>query len=191
MDEALWRAIVNCESSLDGTHFYGVITTGIVCRPSCRSRTPRRENVRIFHSVGDAMVAGFRPCKRCRPDNHALGPEQALVQAAKAIINHRYQDALTLDVLARELSISPYHLHRVFKRLTGVTPAGCVLTKRIRVAKAALRTEHGRTITEIALAVGFRSASHFSTVFQRATGYSPRDYRDGQDDCEVEEEVTR
>jgi AraC family transcriptional regulator of adaptative response / methylphosphotriester-DNA alkyltransferase methyltransferase len=177
VDEALWRAIVNCETTFDGRYFYAVITTGIFCRPSCRSRIPRPENVRIFRSVDEARAAGFRPCKRCLPDERPHGPDAALVEDAKSIIEQRYHEPLTLHMLARELTISPYHLHRVFKRLTGLTPAEFIFQRRICAAENALRTQSSQSITEIALAVGFRSASHFSTVFQKATGHSPKDYR--------------
>ncbi len=177
MDERLWRAIVNCETAFDGQYVYGVVTTGVFCRPSCRSRTPKTENVRIFHSSDQAQNAGFRACKRCRPDGHPRGPDEALVQGAITVLNQRYTDLLTLDALALELAVSPYHLHRVFKRVTGVTPADYVHDRRIQAAKEALRAGSRPTVTDIALAVGFRSLSHFSTVFKRATGYSPSGYR--------------
>ncbi len=127
--------------------------------------------------MDEARTVGFRPCKRCRPDEYTLAPDEELVLSAKEIIEQRYQDPLTLGTLARELSISPYHFHRVFKRLTGTTPADYVLDKRLQVAKEALCTELCRTVTDIAIEVGFRSTSYFSTVFQRETGYSPSDYR--------------
>lgn len=68
MKEHLWKAIVNGDLSYDGRFFYGVNTTGVFCRPSCNSRKPKREHVRIFSTIREAMAAGFRPCKRCRPD---------------------------------------------------------------------------------------------------------------------------
>jgi AraC family transcriptional regulator of adaptative response / methylphosphotriester-DNA alkyltransferase methyltransferase len=176
MDEAQWKAIVNCDATFDGRFFYGVTTTGIFCRPSCRSRAPLPEHVRIFKSAGEAQAAGFRPCKRCRPDT-PLRPDEEMVHMVKAIVNRRFEEPLTLESLAQELSMSPYHLHRTFKRWTGVTPAEYLVAKRIEVAKEALRTEPLRTITDIALAVGFRSASHFSTVFRKMTGCSPKHYR--------------
>lgn len=178
VDEVLWKAIMNCETTFDGKYYYAVISTGIFCRPSCRSRTPRRENVRIFCSVNEAKSAGFRPCKRCRPDERPLGPDAELVNRAKNIIHDRYYERLTLANLAKELVISPYHLHRVFKRLTGVTPAEYILQKRLDKAMAALKADRSRTITEIAFGVGFNSISHFSTVFQRMTGQTPSQYRE-------------
>lgn len=93
-------------------------------------------------------------------------------------MEQHYQDPFTLDTLARELSISPNHLHRVFKRLTGTTPADYVLDRRLQVAKEALCNERCRRVTDIAMGVGFRSTSHFSTVFLRETGYSLSEYRE-------------
>lgn len=177
MDEQLWDAIVNCKATFDGRYYYGVITTGIYCRPSCRSRTPSRENVLVFGSISEAAAHGFRPCKRCCPDDDSQGPDAALIELAKKIIEQRYQDALTLKVLARELAISPYHLHRTFKRLTGTTPAGYVLAIRLQAAKAALRSEATKSVTDAARTAGFRSATHFSTMFRQKTGYSPSRYR--------------
>lgn len=177
MNEALWQAIVNCDRTFDGQYFYGVITTGIFCRPSCRSRTPRQENVRIFRSVDEAKVSHFRPCKRCCPDAYPLGPIESLVEAAKTIMDEGYQNSLTLHILAQKLAISPYHLHRVFKRATGMPPAAYLLNRRIEAAKEVLATASSCIIIDIARMVGFHSATHFSTVFQRATGHNPTGYR--------------
>ncbi|QQE79803.1 bifunctional transcriptional activator/DNA repair enzyme AdaA [Alicyclobacillus sp. SO9] len=177
MNQAQWEAIINCDAAFDGEFFYGVKTTRIFCRPSCRSRAPIPENVSLFSTVGAALDDGFRPCKRCKPDEHYLNPDAALVEATKTVITRRLEERLTLEVVAAELAISPYHLHRVFRRSTGITPADYLLRKRIETAKEALRTEPKRSITDIALAVGFRTASHFSTVFHRETGQKPSDFR--------------
>jgi len=177
MNEALWKAIVNCETTFDGKYYYGVITTGIFCRPSCRSRTPNIRNVRIFRSVDEAIFSGFRPCKRCLPDQGPLGPDAELVEDVKKMIHTRYYEKLTLAQLSGEVTISPYHLHRIFKRYTGMTPAEYLLQFRIKAAKQALKDHQHNTITEIALAIGFNSLSHFSSVFQKMTGQTPSEFR--------------
>lgn len=177
MNDELWKAIVNCETAFDGQYLYGVVTTKIFCRPSCRSRTPLREHVRIFQSIDEAKDTGFRPCKRCHPDKDTLGPDEELIQVAKNLIERHYQEPLTLGTLSLELAISPYHLHRLFKLLTGITPADYVRNKRIAAAKDLLKTRPSCTITDIALTVGFRRLSHFSSTFQQMTGYSPSQYR--------------
>lgn len=85
-DDAKWTAVVACDRAFDGRFFYGVATTGVFCRPSCRARTPRREYVLFFDAAGEALARGFRPCKRCRPDLPAHDPALALVRAAEELI---------------------------------------------------------------------------------------------------------
>jgi AraC family transcriptional regulator, regulatory protein of adaptative response / methylphosphotriester-DNA alkyltransferase methyltransferase len=177
MDEAIWKAILNCEPTFDGQYYYAVLTTGIFCRPSCRSRTPKRDNVRIFSSIQEAVQAGFRPCKRCRPDERPHCPDIELVMQMKDLIQRRCHERLTLSTVAKQLSISPYHLHRVFKRVTGMTPAQYIFRTRITRAMESLKHEHSKSIADIAFELGFRSLSHFSVVFRRATGRTPSEYR--------------
>jgi AraC family transcriptional regulator, regulatory protein of adaptative response / methylphosphotriester-DNA alkyltransferase methyltransferase len=177
MNESIWQSIVNCEPTYDGQYYYAVLTTGIFCRPSCRSRTPKRDNVRIFSSIEEAVQAGFRPCKRCRPDERPYGPDVELVMQMKDLIQRRCHERLTLSAVAKQLSISPYHLHRVFKRVTGLTPAQYICRTRITRAMELLKHEHNKSVTDIAIGLGFRSISHFSTVFRQATGQTPSEYR--------------
>ncbi len=175
MNEEWWEAIIRCDSAYDGTFFYGVATTGIFCRPSCKSKPPKKENVRIFFSVDEAESAQFRPCKRCRPDQ-TRWPDEELAQLAVALIESRYQEPLTLAELARMLHVSPYHLHRTFARIVGQTPAEYLRTTRLEAAQRLLM-KTDMTITDIAMTVGFPSASHFSTVFQKHVGMTPTAFR--------------
>jgi AraC family transcriptional regulator of adaptative response / methylphosphotriester-DNA alkyltransferase methyltransferase len=85
-DDAKWAAVVACDRAFDRRFYYGVVTTGVFCRPSCRARTPRRENVRFFASAGEAEERGFRPCKRCRPDLPDHDPALSLVRAAEDLL---------------------------------------------------------------------------------------------------------
>jgi AraC family transcriptional regulator of adaptative response / methylphosphotriester-DNA alkyltransferase methyltransferase len=158
-------------------YVYGVTTTGIFCRPGCRSRRPRPEHVRIFPSPEAALAAGFRPCKRCRPDAHPDGPDVELVEAAEALIRERFREPLTLAALGRALAVSPYHLARTFKRIRGITPGRYLLATRIRAAQQTLAAGSSRSVAATAQAVGFRSVSHFATVFRRITGMTPGAYR--------------
>jgi AraC family transcriptional regulator of adaptative response / methylphosphotriester-DNA alkyltransferase methyltransferase len=175
VDQALWQAIINNDSSYNGTFYYGVITTGIFCRPSCKSKSPRKENVRIFKSSEDALSAQFRPCKRCRPTGSKL-PDEEWVDHAVYLIGQHYAEPLTLTLLADMLHASPYHLHRMFKRIKGITLAEYILQTRIQAAQLQLQ-ESTNSILDVAMSVGFPNASHFSTVFMKKTGMKPSQYR--------------
>jgi AraC family transcriptional regulator of adaptative response / methylphosphotriester-DNA alkyltransferase methyltransferase len=173
--DEFWQAIVTCDAAYDGKFLYGVRSTGVFCRPSCKSRTPKRENARTFHSMQEALSDGFRACKRCRPDQQ-LWPEENLVRKAVILIEQHYSEPLTLEKMGFHLHLSPFHLHRTFHRRTGQTPADYLRQTRLA---AAIRLLHqtDASITDIAVAVGFQNAGHFSTVFQRQHGMTPSAYR--------------
>ncbi len=119
-DEQRWQQLA--DTNADGSFVYAVITTGIYCRPGCPSRAPKRDNVRFFNTSSDAEVAGFRACKRCRPQ--AVSADAALTERITRLC--RYIETAThepsLEELANYAGISAYHLQRQFKRLTGVSP---------------------------------------------------------------------
>lgn len=175
MIEEQWNAIINRDPSYDGQFFYAVKTTGIFCRPSCKSRDPNRDNVLVFMTVDAAMAAGFRTCKRCRPDQFRR-PAEELVHKTMEYIEMHYSEPLTLGGVAEALHISHYHLHHVFKRLTGFTPVEFLLQVRLAEAKRLLE-ETTLNVTEAAVSVGFVSVAHFSTVFRKQVGQSPSAYR--------------
>lgn len=184
MNDEQWHAIVHNDASYDGKFYYGVITTRIYCRPSCKSRAPTRDNVRIFANFEQALAQNFRPCKRCKPDGGRL-PNEEWVAEIMRFIETKYGEPLTLAKLAQIFHGSPYHLQRTFKQVTGITPAEYLLQTRIAKAKALFAVKD-RTVVEVAHAVGIPSAAHFSTVFLRRTGVSPSNYRN-QIDERVEE----
>lgn len=175
-EETMWSAVVRCDGGYDGQFYYAVRTTGICCRPSCRSRTPARGNVAFFARLADALGEGFRPCKRCRPDLLEPPGDGDIVRDAQAVIARRYATGLTLDGLAREVGMSRFHLQRTYKRAAGETPAASIARLRVAKAKELLRGT-ALSVTEIAHEVGFRSASHFSVAFGRQAGCSPVAYR--------------
>lgn len=170
-----WAAIVNCDAAYDGQFYYGVKTTGIFCRPSCKSKAPLPENVQLFHTATEALMNKFRPCKRCKPDGLRM-PDEEWVIAIKEVIEARYAEPLTLPVLAELMHVSPFHMHRTFKRLTGETPAALLSRTRVAAAKELLRTT-ALPVREIAEQVGLSNAAHFATLFQKAEGCSPTAYR--------------
>jgi len=176
--DIMWGAVIACRPEYDGVFYYGVRTTGIFCRPSCKSKTPKRENVDLFASAREAMEKGYRPCKRCRPDllEAVYDPNGEWVREVRGLLEREYRDPWTLDRLARRVGVSAFHLQRMFKKYTGTSPKQYL--NRIRVEKAKrLLAGSGLKITEICYAVGFPGLTPFCRVFRRFTGLSPRAYR--------------
>ena len=121
-NDARWDLLVRRDPQADGSFRYGVKTTGVFCRPSCPSRLPKRENVVYFPSAREALDSGFRPCRRCRPDADPR-PEphlEMIVRACRRI--EEAEEPIPLAALAASAGLSPYHFHRVFRRVVGVTP---------------------------------------------------------------------
>lgn len=176
--DLVYQAVVRRDARYDGVYYTGVQSTGIVCRPSCKARTPKPENVTFYPSLAEALRAGFRPCKRCRPEEGgALRPDAVLAAQADAVISAEFGWRLTLAELAGRLKVSASHLHRTYKAVTGTTPAARLDRVRLDKARELLRSGGG-PVAEIGRAVGFRGASHFAAWFQRHEGASPTEYRE-------------
>ncbi|MGD8189498.1 bifunctional transcriptional activator/DNA repair enzyme AdaA [Brevibacillus ginsengisoli] len=170
-----WQAIILNDKSYDGQFFYGVKSTGIFCRPSCKSRAPKRENVRVFQNAEHALSDNFRPCKRCKPTNRRL-PDQEWVNQIEHCMDINYSVRLTLNTLAEMCHGSPYHLHRVFQRVKGMTPNEYL--QQTRIARAIdLLIGSDKAISDIAMLVGIPNTPYFITMFKAKTGYTPADYR--------------
>src|SRR6202035_4564028 len=139
-DEERWQAVKRRDPAFDGAFLFAVRTTGIYCRPSCASRPAKRENVTFFETGAQAEKAGYRACKRCRPDQ--LGAPDPQMQAGKRGCDRieTAEEAPKLADLAASAGLSPYHFHRVFKALTGVTPKAYAAETRARRAADKLRT---------------------------------------------------
>jgi AraC family transcriptional regulator of adaptative response/methylated-DNA-[protein]-cysteine methyltransferase len=171
-DEHRWLAVLRRTNSAtlpDGSQdafFYGVTTTGIVCRPSCPSRRPRRENTLFFDSVRKAEAAGFRTCQRCRP----AGPPPEQEAAARVDVIRRYlqqhaaDGAVTLRKLGEIAGLSPFHLQRIFRAAMGVSPAE--YARRLRAEQFADALLDG-SVTDAVYAAGFQSPSQ---VYARRAG---------------------
>ena len=117
-----WHSVVDRDSKADGKFFYSVKTTGVYCRPSCGARLARPENVQYHLTCEDAEKAGFRACKRCKPDQMGLAAENSLKIAKVCRLIERSEQVLTLKHLAKQAEMSPFHFHRTFKSITGLTP---------------------------------------------------------------------
>ncbi|WP_438444958.1 bifunctional transcriptional activator/DNA repair enzyme AdaA [Gorillibacterium sp. sgz5001074] len=176
--EHIYASVSRKETVYDGIYYTGVHTTGIFCRPSCRARTPLRRNVSFYPSAQAALEAGFRPCKRCRPETPGPdNPDAALVKAVREAIRRRLPGSVTLATLAAELHLSPYYLQRVFKRTAGVSPAEYALELRVEEAKRLLTGRPDLSAADIARMTGFSSPAYFSTAFLKAAGVTPTEYR--------------
>ncbi|MBC1811580.1 methylphosphotriester-DNA--protein-cysteine methyltransferase family protein [Listeria booriae] len=173
--EEQWRAICENDARYDGKFFYAVSSTRIFCRPSCKSRVPRRENVSIFRNLEDAMAAGYRPCKRCKSGGARM-PDVEWVAQIEAFVLEHYAEHLTLDRIADGCHGSAYHLHRVFKAQKGMTPLDFVHQVRIRRACVLLETT-GMSVMDIGVAVGISNAAQFATLFRKLEGVTPSVYR--------------
>ncbi|HEY2420249.1 MAG TPA: bifunctional transcriptional activator/DNA repair enzyme AdaA [Neobacillus sp.] len=170
-----WQAIIYNDATYNDKFFYAVKTTGIFCRPSCKSREPKKENVVIFQNAEQALSANFRPCKRCKPTGERL-PDTEWVEQITAYIDKNYHEKLTLESLADICHGSTYHMHRTFKRIKGVTPIEYIQQIRINNAKEYL-IESNQDIAAIAMVVGIPNTSYFITLFKKKTGYTPTEYR--------------
>lgn len=171
-----WQAVMERDSQFDGVFVLGVRTTGIYCRPTCSARKPKRENVVFFANRADAREAGFRACKRCRPDDDREA-ESALIEQMCRYIDAHFEERLTLDALAKEANWSPSHFQRTFKRVMGISPRQYVEARRLNFLKDELK--NGSTITQAMYDAGFSSSSRLYERAPEQLGMTPAAYRKG------------
>ena len=182
-EAARWRALCARDAAADGAFYYAVRTTGVYCRPSCGARRPNRENVAFYETREAARHAGFRPCKRCRPDAPAPGAEQTAMIAKACRMIESAETEPTLEAIAEAAGMSRFHFHRVFKAATGVTPKAYAAARR----GARLRNELGRggTVTEAAYGAGFNSSGRFYAATAPMLGMRPKAFRAGGKDTVI------
>lgn len=167
-------AIAARDAAFDGEFVFGVVTTGVVCRPSCPARASRLDNRRFFADLDAAVLAGFRPCKRCRPGAPAPAVQVA-ADAARFIEQHADQ-RVTLAELAERAALSPARLQKTFKAAFGVSPRQYHEAVRLGLFKRSLRS--ARTVTEALYQAGFESTSRAHAASQNM-GMTPSAYRSG------------
>ncbi|MCW7540214.1 bifunctional DNA-binding transcriptional regulator/O6-methylguanine-DNA methyltransferase Ada [Aquabacterium sp. A7-Y] len=178
-----WPAVLARDAQADGRFFYAVSTTGVYCRPSCGARTARPEHVSFHATAADAEAAGFRPCKRCRPD----GPPPAERNAALVAELCRYIEAAatppSLGELARRAGQSASHLHRLFKQATGLTPRAYAQAQRARRLHKELQASE--TVTQAIYDAGYNSNGRFYEHAPQLLGMTPTAWRAGGSDAEI------
>ncbi len=172
-----WLAIAARDRAADGRFYYSVKTTGVYCRPSCAARRPKPENVAFHATAADAERAGFRPCKRCKPDLAQPGEAAAAVIAAVCRLIEGSSKRLALADLARHAGLSPSRFHRVFKAATGLTPAGYADARRAERVRHSLAA--GSPVTEAIYGAGYESGSRFYEKSDGALGMTPSNFRAG------------
>lgn len=178
-----WRSVTQRDTTADGSFFYAVRTTGVYCRPSCPSRTAKPENVTFFVTRADAEAAGFRPCRRCRPDEPGTGEREAGIAAAACRFIDEAETAPTLAVLAEHVGLSPAHFHRLFKRVTGITPREYGKERRSQRVRAGLAA--GANVTRALYDAGYNASSRFYADAQEVLGMTPTEFRAGGGDTTV------
>lgn len=171
-----WRALVSRDQTADGRFYYSVKTTGVYCRPSCGARTPKPENVQFHETSEQAEKAGFRPCKRCRPNQPSSDNQSALIERVCRLIEAS-EKPLSLDDLAAHTGISAWHLHRQFKAATGLTPRDYAAALRARRVRSELG--NGGTVTEAIAEAGYGSSSRFYEKSGQMLGMTPSRFKAG------------
>ncbi len=178
--ERAYRAIVARDARFDGRLFVGVRTTGVFCRPICRARTPRLENVDFYASAAAAQTAGFRPCLLCRPESSpdvaAWRGSSATVSRALVLISEGALDETGVEALASRLGMGERQLRRLFDKHLGTSPVAVAQSRRVLFAKKLVH-ETALSMTEIAHASGFGSVRRFNEAFALAMGRAPTSLR--------------
>lgn len=156
--ETRWKQVLARDRRCDGAFVYAVRSTGIYCRPSCASRRPRREQVVFFPLPAAAERAGFRPCRRCKPEQaETADPQLELVRRVCTRLYAAFGEHSRLSALAAESRVSPYHLQRTFKRVMGISPREFQDARRMEHLKKELKNK--RSVTYALYEAGFGSSS--------------------------------
>lgn len=178
-----WAAVRARDAQADGRFVYAVRTTGVYCRPSCGARPARPENVSFHDTPAAAEKGGFRPCRRCKPNEPSLAAQQAAVVARLCRRLEADDPPPSLEQLAEDAQWSPFHLHRVFKRVTGLTPKAYAAAQRSRRVQDALA--RSGTVTEAIYDAGYPSGSRFYADAPKVLGMTPTRWRAGGTDTEL------
>ncbi len=173
-----WDALVSRDPRMDGVFYYAVTSTGVYCRPSCHSRLPKRENVIFFEFRDSAERAGFRACKRCKPQQIVRpDPHIEMVEKTCRFIEEHLEEPVTLTKLGKELRLSPFHLQRTFKEVTGITPKAYADACRLDLLKSGL--QDGHSVTRALYDAGYGSSSRLYERTGPQLGMTPAAYRKG------------
>jgi AraC family transcriptional regulator of adaptative response/methylated-DNA-[protein]-cysteine methyltransferase len=188
-DRARLAAVRRRDARADGQFYYAVLTTGVYCRPSCAARPARAENVRFYATRDGAERAGFRACKRCKPEQESATEDRDRILALVRERLDKSEAPVSLAELAETAQWSPYHLHRVFKKHVGMTPREYAAA--VRLSRASTELRDGASVTQAIYEAGYSSSSRFYEAGSGALGVSPRALRRGGAGVEVRSAVRR
>ena len=176
-DDERWAAVIQHNPAADSEFYYSVRTTGVYCRPSCGARRPRRENADFHLTMADAEMAGFRPCKRCRPGEPPTAERQASA-IARACHQIEESDVMPrLDDLAAVAEMSRFYFQRVFKMITGLTPKAYAIAHRAQRTRE--RLTKSEFVTDAIYDSGFGSSGRFYATSSQSLGMTPTEFRSG------------
>ena len=172
-----WASVVARDPQPPLKFCYSVKTTGVYCRPSCAARLPKPENVQFHATCEDAEKAGFRPCKRCKPNQASLVEQHAEKIASACRLIESSETPPSLELLAQHVGLSAYHFHRVFKATTGLTPKEYAAAHRDKLVRKTLSKSD--TVTDAIYDAGYNSNSRFYETANQVLGMTPSNYRAG------------
>ena len=172
--EMQWQQVMARDARQDGRFVFAVRTTGVYCRPSCPSRRPRRDSVEFFANPQQAERAGYRACLRCKPTE--ISPQARAVIRARQLLDEA-EGIMTLAELSKRVGVSPFHLQRLFKRATGLSPREYQSARRMQRVKRGLRK--GDDVTTALYEAGFGSPSRLYEKSSQQLGMTPGTYRRG------------
>lgn len=176
-DDPRWLSVLARDPSADGQFYYSVKTTGVYCRPSCGARLARPENVQFHATCEEAERAGFRPCKRCKPDRPMPPVQHSQIVAAACRLIENSEQPPALENLAQTVGSSTAHFHRLFKAATGLTPKEYAAAHRRKRLRQSLKTSN--SVTEALYEAGYNSSGRFYEESDRVLGMTPSRYRSG------------
>ena len=188
-EDQFWTAVLTRDSQFDGRFVFAVSSTGVYCRPSCPARRPRRERVSFFSLPQAAEQSGFRPCKRCRPQEDQVDPQVELVRQACRLIEDSLEGPMDLETLGSTLGISSFHLQRTFKNIMGVSPRE--YSEACRTSRFKSGVKAGKSVTDAMYDAGYGSSSRLYERADAELGMTPATYSRGGAAMKIHYATTR